>query len=46
MPVNIGDKHQADFSQPIELMMDCHRRIESFTIQGKHSPALRFPLPP
>ena len=30
--VNIGDKPQADFSQPIELMMDCHRRIERFLI--------------
>ena len=30
MVVNIGDKPQADFSQPIELMMDCHRRIERF----------------
>lgn len=32
MPVNIGDKPQADFSQPIELMMDCHRRIERFLL--------------
>jgi hemerythrin-like domain-containing protein len=30
MPVNIGDKGQADFTQPIELLMDCHRRIERF----------------
>jgi len=32
MPVNIGDKPQADFNQPIELMMDCHRRIERFLL--------------
>ncbi len=32
MPVNIGDKPQADFSQPIELLMDCHRRIERFLL--------------
>jgi hemerythrin-like domain-containing protein len=30
MSVNIGDKPQADFSNPIALMMDCHRRIERF----------------
>ncbi len=32
MPVNIGDKPQADFNRPIELMMDCHRRIERFLL--------------
>ena len=30
MPVPMGSKGQADFDQPIELMMDCHRRIENF----------------
>lgn len=30
MPVALGSKGQADFTQPIELMMDCHRRIEHF----------------
>lgn len=30
MTVPLGSKGQADFSEPIELMMDCHRRIEHF----------------
>lgn len=30
MPVNLGTTGQPDFAQPIELMMDCHRRIERF----------------
>lgn len=30
MPVPLGSKGQPDFTQPIELMMDCHRRIEYF----------------
>ncbi len=30
MPVQLGAQGQPDFSQPIELMMDCHRRIEHF----------------
>ncbi len=30
MPVLLGSKGQPDFTQPIELMMDCHRRIEHF----------------
>lgn len=30
MPVQLGTQGQADFSQPIELLMDCHRRIEHF----------------
>lgn len=30
MAVQLGSRGQADFSQPIELLMDCHRRIESF----------------
>ncbi len=30
MPVNVGTTGQPDFTQPIELMMDCHRRIEHF----------------
>lgn len=32
MPISIGDKPQADFTQPIELLMDCHRRIERFLL--------------
>jgi hemerythrin-like domain-containing protein len=30
MPVSLGSKGQAGFDQPLELMKDCHRRIESF----------------
>jgi hemerythrin-like domain-containing protein len=30
MRVNIGDKPPADFAQPIEMLKDCHRRIEHF----------------
>lgn len=30
MPVQIGAKPQASFDQPVELLMDCHRRIERF----------------
>lgn len=30
MVVSLGGKPLADFSQPIEMMMDCHRRIEHF----------------
>jgi hemerythrin-like domain-containing protein len=30
MPVQIGQKRQADFSDPIGMLSDCHRRIESF----------------
>ncbi|MCC7086416.1 MAG: hemerythrin domain-containing protein [Pirellulales bacterium] len=30
MAVNLGDKPLADFSQPIEMLTDCHRRIEHF----------------
>lgn len=30
MPVIIGAKPSADFSNPIELLIDCHRRIERF----------------
>ncbi len=30
MPVPMGSKGQADFTQPIDLLMDCHRRIENF----------------
>lgn len=30
MAVQLVQKGQADFTQPIELMMDCHRRIEHF----------------
>ena len=28
--VQIGQKPLADFSQPLEMMKDCHRRIEHF----------------
>lgn len=30
MAVNLGDKLLADFSQPLEMLKDCHRRIEHF----------------
>lgn len=30
MYVQLGARPQADFSRPIELMMDCHRRVEHF----------------
>lgn len=30
MTVNIGDKPLADFTKPIEMLKDCHRRIEHF----------------
>jgi len=30
MPLSLGTTGQPDFTQPIELMMDCHRRIEHF----------------
>lgn len=30
MPVTIGAKPSPDFSNPIELLIDCHRRIERF----------------
>jgi hemerythrin-like domain-containing protein/formiminotetrahydrofolate cyclodeaminase len=30
MAVQLGTPGQPDFTQPIELMMDCHRRIEHF----------------
>lgn len=30
MAINIGDKPLAGFGQPIEMMQDCHRRIEHF----------------
>ncbi len=30
MVVQLGAQGQPDFSQPIELLMDCHRRIERF----------------
>jgi hemerythrin-like domain-containing protein len=30
MAVNLGAKPPADFAQPIEMMRDCHRRIEHF----------------
>lgn len=55
MPVNIGDKPQADFSHPIELLIDCHRRIEQFLLalqiigdagklDAQHRAALRIAL--
>lgn len=30
MAISIGSKPLADFSEPIEMMEDCHRRIEHF----------------
>jgi hypothetical protein len=30
MPITIGSKPAADFSNPIELLSDCHRRIKRF----------------
>jgi hemerythrin-like domain-containing protein len=30
MPITIGAKAAGDFSNPIELLSDCHRRIERF----------------
>jgi len=30
MVMNLGDKPLAGFSEPIEMMKDCHRRIEHF----------------
>lgn len=30
MPVTLGTQGQPDFKEPLELMMDCHRRIEHF----------------
>ncbi len=30
MPVQIGAPHQANFDQPLDLLQDCHRRIEHF----------------
>jgi hemerythrin-like domain-containing protein len=30
MAVNLGDKPLASFSEPVEMMTDCHRRIEHF----------------
>jgi hemerythrin-like domain-containing protein len=30
MPITLGAKPQADFTQPLELLQDCHRRVEQF----------------
>ena len=30
MPVTIGNKPEADFTEPLRLLSDCHRRIERF----------------
>jgi hemerythrin-like domain-containing protein len=30
MPVTLGARPQANFDQPLELLSDCHRRIEHF----------------
>ncbi len=30
MRINIGDKPPADFTEPLEMLKDCHRRIEHF----------------
>lgn len=32
MPVSIGQGPSPDFDRPIELLMDCHRRIEKFLL--------------
>ena len=54
MPVEIGAKPQSDFSDPLGLLNDCHRRIERFLATlarvhqlregGKLEPADRAPL--
>jgi hemerythrin-like domain-containing protein len=30
MPIQIGQKKESDFTDPLELLSDCHRRIEHF----------------
>jgi hemerythrin-like domain-containing protein len=30
MPVSLGARGQASFEEPLELLQDCHRRIEHF----------------
>lgn len=30
MPIQIGQKPAPTFQQPLELLSDCHRRVESF----------------
>ena len=36
MPIQIGQKRQADFDDPLGMLSDCHRRIEHFlTILGR-----------
>ena len=30
MPVTIGAKRESDFSDPLGMLSDCHRRIERF----------------
>ena len=30
MPITLGSPAQPDFDQPIDLLMDCHRRVEHF----------------
>jgi hemerythrin-like domain-containing protein len=30
MPIRLGDRPLADFSQPLQMLHDCHRRIEHF----------------
>ncbi|HEV2691229.1 MAG TPA: hemerythrin domain-containing protein, partial [Bryobacteraceae bacterium] len=30
MPIQIGQKKESDFSDPLGLLSDCHRRIERF----------------
>ncbi len=36
MPVTIGQGPAPDFDRPIELMIDCHRRIEKFLLVLDH----------
>jgi hemerythrin-like domain-containing protein len=30
MPIALGDRPLANFTQPLEMLQDCHRRIEHF----------------
>jgi hemerythrin-like domain-containing protein len=46
MPITIGTRPQADFTHPLGLLSDCHRRIEHFlsvllrVVDGAHGQAL------
>ena len=52
MPIQIGQKPESDFSNPLGLLSDCHRRIEHFLgilikicdrFQGEPIPAVERP---